>query len=394
MVVMLRRTTTTTSSPPPPATKPDESDDNDDDNDDDSGVVYVVVFAHPDDESMFFLPTIRHLVDSGETVWWLCLTTGDYDGLGRTRTKELERAGKLLGASRVLIRNDDDDDSNNNDSESERETGMTRTTMTMMRDHPTRRYDRTVVARSIGESLSRAADANDDAGGNNHRDNHKGNRQRQRQRRYVLITFDEMGVSGHVNHTDVYLGVMRLLQEQRERRKLARTGTAVAGSGNGGGDDPPPQPPWVVLEAWYLHSERNLPVKYLPILSWILVLVSWVVPGCASTVTIRGVRNHRQQLRRRYTRVYRMHDPARNWAAMAAHESQFVWYRRLFVVFSCYAYRNQLLCVRAEAAATAASTPAPATTTTTTTTTTTPSSTPGCDDDDVGTTMTTESSRS
>ncbi|CAM9996538.1 unnamed protein product, partial [Hapterophycus canaliculatus] len=28
------------------------------------------------------------------------------------------------------------------------------------------------------------------------------------------------------------------------------------------------------------------------------------------------------------------------WAAMAAHRSQFVWYRRLFVVFSRYAYVN------------------------------------------------------
>ena len=31
-----------------------------------------------------------------------------------------------------------------------------------------------------------------------------------------------------------------------------------------------------------------------------------------------------------------------NWCAMARHASQFVWYRRLFVVFSSYTYCNTL----------------------------------------------------
>ena len=39
---------------------------------------------------------------------------------------------------------------------------------------------------------------------------------------------------------------------------------------------------------------------------------------------------------------YRLQQPALNWRAMASHTSQFVWYRRLFVVFSCYTYVNRL----------------------------------------------------
>ena len=31
-----------------------------------------------------------------------------------------------------------------------------------------------------------------------------------------------------------------------------------------------------------------------------------------------------------------------NWYAMKIHYSQFVWYRRLFVVFSCYTYYSEL----------------------------------------------------
>jgi N-acetylglucosaminylphosphatidylinositol deacetylase len=32
--------------------------------------------------------------------------------------------------------------------------------------------------------------------------------------------------------------------------------------------------------------------------------------------------------------------------AMAMHASQFVWYRRLFVVFSRYSYTNTLKCLK------------------------------------------------
>ena len=34
--------------------------------------------------------------------------------------------------------------------------------------------------------------------------------------------------------------------------------------------------------------------------------------------------------------------PCRAWQSMAVHRSQFVWYRKLFVVFSRYAYMNSI----------------------------------------------------
>ena len=49
-------------------------------------VLNVLVTAHPDDESMFFLPVIRALISrADEKVWLICLSTGDYDGLGKIR---------------------------------------------------------------------------------------------------------------------------------------------------------------------------------------------------------------------------------------------------------------------------------------------------------------------
>eukprot|EP00536_Pseudo-nitzschia_multiseries_P007268 jgi/Psemu1/195114/e_gw1.167.124.1 len=205
--------------------------------------IFVIVFAHPDDESMFFLPTIRSLVDAGETVWFLCLTTGNYDGLGKIREKELEKVGKLLGVSRVIV----------------------------------------IVATSIRDSLW-----------SNFQQPCRSN---EPTNRFVLITFDELGVSGHVNHIDTYLGKNQPHQEH------------------------------ILLEVWHLQSERNILRKYAPLLSWIFVVSS-------NNSSIR---------------IFRMHNPILNWKAMATHHSQFVWYRRLFVVFSCYTYCNKLVCRKSKA---------------------------------------------
>jgi N-acetylglucosaminylphosphatidylinositol deacetylase len=81
-------------------------------------VLFVV--AHPDDETMFFLPTIKRLLWAGcMDVFLLCLSSGtrfevskfvnntllegDYDGLGQTRKKELFKAAALLGLSQEKV---------------------------------------------------------------------------------------------------------------------------------------------------------------------------------------------------------------------------------------------------------------------------------------------------
>jgi N-acetylglucosaminylphosphatidylinositol deacetylase len=57
----------------------------------------LLVIAHPDDESMFFLPTIKNLLSSGVKLRLLCLSSGDADGLGLIRKEELIKATRLLG---------------------------------------------------------------------------------------------------------------------------------------------------------------------------------------------------------------------------------------------------------------------------------------------------------
>lgn len=57
----------------------------------------VFVTAHPDDECMFFGPTIVNLIHQNIEVHILCLSTGNFYGEGKTRVKELYASCKALG---------------------------------------------------------------------------------------------------------------------------------------------------------------------------------------------------------------------------------------------------------------------------------------------------------
>lgn len=71
-----------------------------------------LLIAHPDDEAMFFAPTVLALTrpDLGNHVKILCLSSGDAAGLGETRKRELVNSGLRLGLRRgedVYVVDDD-----------------------------------------------------------------------------------------------------------------------------------------------------------------------------------------------------------------------------------------------------------------------------------------------
>jgi hypothetical protein len=69
----------------------------------------LLVTAHPDDESMFFLPLVHSLTSSpaqGEPEWemhLLCLSRGNFDGLGTIREREMHVCGQFIGAKDANI---------------------------------------------------------------------------------------------------------------------------------------------------------------------------------------------------------------------------------------------------------------------------------------------------
>ena len=66
----------------------------------------LLVIAHPDDECMFFTPSVRYFRNRGDRVDLLCLSTGNFDGMGPVRRGELEKSAAVLGINSVTIIDD------------------------------------------------------------------------------------------------------------------------------------------------------------------------------------------------------------------------------------------------------------------------------------------------
>lgn len=69
----------------------------------------LLLTAHPDDECLFFAPTISSLralphdtrVRDGVELYSLCLSVGNADGHGETRQQELSRSLDVLGVDKA-----------------------------------------------------------------------------------------------------------------------------------------------------------------------------------------------------------------------------------------------------------------------------------------------------
>jgi hypothetical protein len=124
----------------------------------------LIIIAHPDDEVMFFLPTIRFLLKNNVKVRIMCLSNGNFNGLGVVREEEFENVCKLLKIEdRVLV-----NDSN-------------------LQDDIRIKWSSEHVSQIIKEYLEK--DNNLDKIGS-------------------IITFDEKGVTRHPNHISCHEGFM------------------------------------------------------------------------------------------------------------------------------------------------------------------------------------------
>ncbi|KAG1664571.1 N-acetylglucosaminyl-phosphatidylinositol de-N-acetylase [Nymphon striatum] len=63
----------------------------------------LILSAHPDDECMFFGPSIRSFILGGCEVHLLCLSSGDYDRLGHLRKQELYKSCEIIGIRKCNV---------------------------------------------------------------------------------------------------------------------------------------------------------------------------------------------------------------------------------------------------------------------------------------------------
>ncbi|KAH0918903.1 hypothetical protein HID58_026563 [Brassica napus] len=247
----------------------------------------LFVIAHPDDESMFFSPTINYLASNGYNLHMLCFSTGTFyigavlflfrvveflkilsklpynnietlmawEALGKMSCIRLVQCSGclLIYTSNVM---------------------QVPLQQLKVLDHPDLQdgfgqvWSHDLLAKVIGEEVS------------NH-DIH------------TIITFDNYGVSGHCNHRDVHHGVLKFLQTNSERN----------------------------IKAWELAS-LNIFRKYSgPIDIWLSIFSS--KRNASKAIIINE-------------------QPWKSYKAMAQHLSQWVWFRKLFVSFSSYTYANTL----------------------------------------------------
>mmetsp|Transcript_19246 Transcript_19246/g.40328 ORF Transcript_19246/g.40328 Transcript_19246/m.40328 type:complete len:665 (+) Transcript_19246:48-2042(+) len=399
---------------------------------------WILVIAHPDDESMFFLPTLRNIVldvpsngsgrqpkdnvavinnkpdfgtstlteDGGQNdvaLKVLCLSNGDFgnEANGPIRTKELHEACKLIGVSarnsgaiagrvgvdRLPSRND-----------------VTVLDDVRMKDGFNEVWKSDVIAESIlahiqtnvvpewvSSNKFRKMKKNPFLRGESEEIDQSWeyiNRRKMRQSTVTknrkganntiqlnLLTFDQGGVSGHPNHIDVFKGVRHLLNEKCliEHDKHARVNDGEVTAKLRLTCNPKEGEEEVIelkIKVYTLNTISNPIYKYffwsimdfLPwVLLWIIRLLGYLLhfllggvlfalqpddrsksKSLSSTLPSFSGMFHKTSNSKSGMQC-RIMDPVLVWNAMAAHHSQFVWYRRLSVLFSRYTYINDIV---------------------------------------------------
>ncbi|ORX60092.1 LmbE-like protein [Piromyces finnis] len=215
---------------------------------------YLIITAHPDDEIMFFAPTIIGLRKQGFKVKILCLSTGNYDKKGEIREVEIKNCVKLLGVT---------------------EDNVTVLDHPGLQDNPNQLWYPTAVCKVISEYITPEISA--------------------------IITFDRMGISGHVNHRSVYEGVKYMINKNGNK----------------------------AMPAVFTLQTVSIIRKYSSFFDTIFSLNAFLLPHSYSigdkALFISGL-----------DEIYLAQK------AMRQHKSQMVWFRWLYILFSRYMAINEL----------------------------------------------------
>ncbi|KAI1316888.1 N-acetylglucosaminyl-phosphatidylinositol de-N-acetylase [Mortierella claussenii] len=245
----------------------------------------ALVIAHPDDEVMFFGPTLAELTrpEHGNIVRVLCMSSGNHDGLGETRKKELVASCKAFGI---------------------RESHVTILERDELKDGPKELWDPSLV----GDQMNLYA---------------------KKHGVETIITFDEKGVSGHTNHIACYVGLTYFIQTFKERTPV---------------------------KTIYVLKSISLLRKYISIMDLpiTMVMTEALMPlvsqymNLGGAAPLAGAPSNRANPRTTTLRPLELlfvSSPkaiAQAKGAMERHESQMVWFRKLYVVFSRYMSVNEL----------------------------------------------------
>lgn len=256
----------------------------------------VLLIAHPDDESMFFSPALVRLADPalGNHVKILCLSTGNADGLGDTRKKELEVAATTLGLRKtedVFVLDDP----------------------SKFKDGMKEQWDEKEIAKVLAQAFL--------APNKNKKPSPSDGPQATID---ALITFDAHGVSSHPNHIALFHGARLFLSDMMRDH----TGFACP----------------VTL---YTLGSINMMRKYSMVLDLLPTYFAGIVSDMIDGASGKKKAKHRGISKgSKGDRVVFVNDVTRYLKARDAmvngHKSQMVWFRWGWITIGRYMFLNDL----------------------------------------------------
>ncbi|XP_006458652.1 hypothetical protein AGABI2DRAFT_183645 [Agaricus bisporus var. bisporus H97] len=237
--------------------------------------------AHPDDECLFFAPTILGLNRTETNLYALSLSIGNADGLGAVRREEYHRSYDVLGIpheQRWIVDHP------------------------KLQDNFTSSWDPKVISKEINHYiLSNEID--------------------------TILTFDSAGISSHPNHISLPYGVAHLIQHLDSLdRPTPRLYTLTT----------------VPLFAKYTSILAPLLAKFDVVLARVVDRLINLTGNKSALSSILPVRISDPPSKARAVPMFVSGIPeyVRALKAMRMHESQLVWFRWLYVSFSRYMWVN------------------------------------------------------
>ena len=132
----------------------------------------LLVIAHPDDEIMFWTPTIKTLLGKKIPLKILCLSNGNYYGLGEIREREFDDVSRELNLPDNRILN-----------------------IPELQDNQKQKWDPSIVSEQIEDYIKNNPDVR------------------------TILTFDGNGVTQHPNHISCFEGVIYYLKHHLDECK-------------------------------------------------------------------------------------------------------------------------------------------------------------------------------
>ena len=159
----------------------------------------------------------------------------------------------------------------------------------------------------------------------------------------AVVTFDAGGVSGHPNHIHTHRGVLHWASQVRGQRLATTTSQAVWRAAHAHDPTHPHALAAGIVPVWVLKSTPLLR-KYSGVLdiAWSCLFESQHGPGMDAVRVPMVLPGYAGRTPVGTQLLLTTPDVATSHYAMVAHWSQYVWFRRLFVVFSRYTTMNTL----------------------------------------------------